>query len=208
MSIPLSAFDAVTGITGDAGGDPAFLLCEEGGARSNRQSSSAASTVLLGTGPARLRNGRPIYRTRRGFPDGTEDGAVAAFLDIEPRRRSDPRGEHINVAAGVPHDGDGVGMIPGRKQRTRALQKRLPRTGDDKLAATPGFKPAIAQGNRRDHDGVAMRAIKARGITHGAKQCPCWIAAHILMPLVGKHAQKHGTPIDRSGFIFEGATTD
>ena len=93
---------------------------------------------------------------------------MAAFLDIEPRRRSDPRGEHINVAAGVPHDGDGVGMIPGRKQGTRTVQKRLPRAGDNKLAATPGFKLAIAQGDRRDHDGVAVRAIKARDISHDA----------------------------------------
>jgi hypothetical protein len=69
---------------------------------------------------------------------------MAAFLDIEPRRRSDPSDEGINLAAGMPHDDDGVWMIPGGEQGTRAVQKRLPRTGDDKLTVTPCFKPAVA----------------------------------------------------------------
>jgi hypothetical protein len=100
--------------------------------------------VLPAVDPPGLRNGRLIYRTPWGLPDGTEDGAVGAFLDEEPGRDSDPRGERINVAAGVPHDKDGVRMIPGGEEGTRAVQKRRPRAGDDKLAATPRLKPAIA----------------------------------------------------------------
>ena len=68
---------------------------------------------------------------------------MAACLDIEPRRRSDPRGEHINAAAGVPHDSAGVGMIPGRKQGTRTVQKRLPRAGDNYFTITPGLEVAF-----------------------------------------------------------------
>jgi hypothetical protein len=119
-------------------------------------------------GPAHLRNGRPIYRTRRGLPDRTKDGAVPAFLHVELSRRSDPRGKRINVAAGVPKDDDGVGMIPGGEQGARAIQKRLPRPGNDKLAAIPNFKPAIAQGKRRDEGDVGLRAISWRDISHGA----------------------------------------
>jgi hypothetical protein len=92
----------------------------------------------------RLRNGRPIYRTRRGLPEGTKDGAVGAFLDVEPRRRSDPRGERVTFAAGMPHDGDGAGMIPGGEQDMRTVQKRLPRTGDDYLTITLGLELAFA----------------------------------------------------------------
>jgi hypothetical protein len=57
-------------------------------------------------------------------------------------------------------------MIPRGEQGAGTVQNRLPRAGDNKLAATPGFKLAIGQGDRRDHDGVAVRAIKARDISH------------------------------------------
>ena len=109
-----------------------------------------ASPTRAGGGRARriLLNERPIYRTWRGLPHGTEDGAVAAFLDIELRRGSDPRGECINVAAGVPHDEDGVGFISGGEQGTRAVQKRRPRAGNNYLTVTPGIELARAQGNR------------------------------------------------------------
>ena len=80
----------------------------------------ADGTHTLGRGAARLRNGRAIHRTRRGLPDATEDGAVGAFLDVELGRRSDPSAQRINVAAGVPHDGDRVGITPGGEQGPRA----------------------------------------------------------------------------------------
>jgi hypothetical protein len=59
----------------------------------------------LGSGLACFLNERAIHRTRRGILDGTEDRAVGAFLDVEPRRRSVARGECVNLAAGVPHYG-------------------------------------------------------------------------------------------------------
>jgi hypothetical protein len=57
---------------------------------------------------------------------------VGAFLDIEARCQSDPCGERINVASGVPYDSNGVGIVPGGEQGARAGQKWLPRTGDNR----------------------------------------------------------------------------
>ena len=56
---------------------------------------------------------------------------MGAFLDVKPGRDSDPRRQRVNVAAGVPHDRDGVGIIPGGEQGTGAVQKWLPRAGDN-----------------------------------------------------------------------------
>jgi hypothetical protein len=100
--------------------------------------------MVLGISPARLCHGRPIYRTRLGLPDRTEDRAVAAFLDVEQSRGSDPRCERIKLATGVPHDGDGVGIISGGDQGARAVQKRLPPAGDYYLTITPGIELAFA----------------------------------------------------------------
>ena len=41
---------------------------------------------------------------------------MGAFLDREPGRHSDLCGERINVASGVPHDSNGVGIVRGSEQ--------------------------------------------------------------------------------------------
>jgi hypothetical protein len=71
---------------------------------------------------------------------------VSAFLDVEAGCRSNPRGERIGVASGVPHDSNRGGIMPGGKQGTRAGQKWLPRTGDDKPTIAPNFESASALG--------------------------------------------------------------
>ena len=95
---------------------------------------------------------------------------MTAFLDIELRRGSDPSAERIHLAAGVPHDGDGVGMIPGGEQGPRAVQKRRPRAGNNYLTITPGIELARAQGSGRDDDDLSLRGFNGRDISHGAKE--------------------------------------
>ena len=71
---------------------------------------------------------------------------MGAFLDTVPRRDSDPRRQRINLAAGVPRDRDGVGMVPGGEQGTGAVQQRLPRAGDYYLTVTAGIELAWSRG--------------------------------------------------------------
>jgi len=69
---------------------------------------------------------------------------VGALLDTEAGRHSDPCGEGINVAPGVPHGGNGVGIVPSSQQGARAGQKWLRRTADNNLTIAPRFESASA----------------------------------------------------------------
>jgi hypothetical protein len=55
---------------------------------------------------------------------------MAALLDIETGSDANARRKRVNVAAGMPHDCDGFGIIPGREQGPRAVQQRLSRRGN------------------------------------------------------------------------------
>jgi hypothetical protein len=77
-----------------------------------------------------------------GLPDGTEDRPVGAFLDIVPGRDTDRCCERRNLAAGVTQDCYRGGIVSGRQQSPRTVQKRLSRSGDNHLTANSSFELA------------------------------------------------------------------
>src|SRR5262249_22155687 len=118
-----------------------------------------------------LRNGRSIYRTWRGLPDGTEHRAVEAFLDVEPGGDAEPGAERDGVAVGVPHGDEGAGIVAELDQHAGGVEQRLTACHTDGLigAGKPGPKLAVTAADRVDDD--RDQRIAGRGGAPAALRC-------------------------------------